>query len=958
MAVSLLLGGNLAIADDDPPAEQRLTEAVKLYDNGQYEQSRQLLREIEDSDLKTQDEKLQLQRYLSLTATAIAGVQDAWFQLGRGNLALEENRPDEARKHFQAVIENRFAPDDLKARAQARLKTHVAKTADKAKPSSQSVSPDTQKALDHASLVDILARENELLWQKAVASYKATAGKIRKAVNAEDFDEARRLLAVAKQTVELNRRYASPVTRYEDLRQQALDLEAFLEDEHRVFEEYLIKKQVDEVKQRETARMEHIRQNQQRQIDQLLEQAAELRKERRLEQAIQVLDQVLGIDPNHDQAKWMRETLEDLMMNIRDRDAVRERSRHSQDVYVSNDEANIPYNKDITYPKNWREITSIRRDTEAATESPETLEVRKRLQKTAPELRFDAEPFEEVINKLRALTGLNIVPNWSALEASAIEKDAEVSLRLDNVKFEKAMELILDNVGAGEVELAFEIDEGVIQISTKEDLSRKTVTRVYNVQDLIISVPTFRGREIDLNQIGQSQGQQGGLGGGRFVGRGGGQGGGGGGQGGQGGLFGGEGGEEDEDQGDLEDPLEPIVELIQETIDPESWREAGGNVGSISDLNQQLIVTQTSTAHAELRDLLKQLRQARALQIAVEARYITISRNWLEQIGVDLDVVLNNGNAGFDRTSIRDPNTNLPILVPRQFTRLGFTPGAPGGVGIGLPTRPFGQPFGQPGLVPQAQGAANNFTPIPLVNNTLDLAAPSDTNINGSLGSLVNSTPAFQIFGSFLDNIQVDFLLRASQVDKRSSNLDAPRLVLFNGQRATFESFIEQDYIAALTPVIGDNAGAFTPNVDTALTGRSLDVQATVSADRRYVTMTVRTFTRVTGDFRTVFFGGSQTVGSGFIELATQTTQQIRTTVSVPDGGTLLIGGLKLSGERDVDAGVPILSRIPILKRAFSNTSNVKDDQVLLILIKPTIIIQEEAEAEAFPTLSAAGSGF
>ena len=119
--------------------------------------------------------------------------------------------------------------------------------------------------------------------------------------------------------------------------------------------------------------------------------------------------------------------------------------------------------------------------------------------------------------------------------------------------------------------------------------------------------------------------------------------------------------------------------------------------------------------------------------------------------------------------------------------------------------------------------------------------------------------------------------------------------------------------------------------------------------------MTVRTFTTITGDFRTVFFGGSNTVGSGFIELATRTIQDVRTTVSVPDGGTLLIGGLKLASERDIDAGVPVLSRIPVLKRAFSNTSNVKDDQVLLVLIKPTIIIQEEAEAEAFPTLSAAG---
>jgi general secretion pathway protein D len=356
-----------------------------------------------------------------------------------------------------------------------------------------------------------------------------------------------------------------------------------------------------------------------------------------------------------------------------------------------------------------------------------------------------------------------------------------------------------------------------------------------------------------------------------------------------------------------------------------------------------------------LRDLLRQLRQSRALQIAVEARYITISRNWLEQIGVDLDVILNNGNAGFDRTTILNPATGNPVLVPREFTRLGFTPGAPGGVGITQPTQPFGHVFGQPGLVPGTGSvgpASGTLTPIPIVNNTLDLASPQNTNIAGSLGGLANTSPAFQIFGSFLDNIQVDFLLRATQIDRRSSDLDAPRLVLFNGQRATFESFIEQDYIAALTPVIGDNAGAFLPQVATALTGRSLDVQATVSADRRYVTMTVRTFTRVTGDFRTVFFGGSQTVGSGFIELATQTTQQIRTTVSVPDGGTLLIGGLKLSAERDVDAGVPVLSRIPILKRAFSNTSNVKDDQVLLILIKPTIIIQEEAEAEAFPTLS------
>ncbi len=822
-------------------------------------------------------------------------------------------------------------------------------------PAAEPKASENTRAIEQSRLVDELAHEQELLWQKAVATYKATERDISAAVNNNDFSEAHRRVAYGKNVIETNRRYASPASDYELYRQQARDLEAWVGDREREYNEQLILDQHRAIADREAETARNVQDQRQRQIDSLMSRAMELNKERRLLEAIQQLDQVLALDPKNDKAAWMKETLGDLVQNVRDREAKHERSTWIQEVIISNDEAGIPYNRDISYPKNWLELSARRKDTEAEGESEASLAARERLQKVAPELKFDGKTFEAVVEELRALTGLNIIPNWAALEAQAIEKDVEVNLKLNNVRFSQALELILNEVSAGEVELAFEIDEGIVRISTKEDLSRRRLTRVYNIQDLLITVPTFRGRQINLQNIGQNQ-QQGGLGGGRFLQGGGAGGGGGGGQGG-GGLFGGGGGDQgqEDDQDTGIDPMEPLITLIQETIDPESWRETGGNVGSISSLQQQLIVTQTSTAHSQLRDLLRDLRKSRALQIAVEARYITISRNWLEQIGVDLDVILNNGNAGFDRTTILDPATNNPILVPRQFVRNGFTPGAPGGVGINLPTQPFGQPYGQPGLVPAPGDIgphSGRFTPIPIANNTLDLAGPTNTNINGSLGSLANSTPAFQIFGSFLDNIQVDFLLRATQIDKRSSDLDAPRLVLFNGQRATFEAFIEQDYIAALTPVIGDNAGAFLPQVATALTGRSLDVQATVSADRRYVTMTVRTFTRVTGDFRTVFFGGSQTVGSGFIELATQTTQQVRTTVSVPDGGTLLIGGLKLSGERDIDAGVPILSRIPVLKRAFSNTSNVKDDQVLLILIKPTIIIQKEAEAEAFPSLS------
>jgi len=48
---------------------------------------------------------------------------------------------------------------------------------------------------------------------------------------------------------------------------------------------------------------------------------------------------------------------------------------------------------------------------------------------------------------------------------------------------------------------------------------------------------------------------------------------------------------------------------------------------------------------------------------------------------------------------------------------------------------------------------------------------------------------------------------------------------------------------------------------------------------------------------------------------------------------------------------VPVLSKIPILGRLFGNRSIVKDQRILLILVKPTIILQEEREAEAIAAM-------
>jgi type II secretory pathway component GspD/PulD (secretin) len=94
--------------------------------------------------------------------------------------------------------------------------------------------------------------------------------------------------------------------------------------------------------------------------------------------------------------------------------------------------------------------------------------------------------------------------------------------------------------------------------------------------------------------------------------------------------------------------------------------------------------------------------------------------------------------------------------------------------------------------------------------------------------------------------------------------------------------------------------------------------------------------------------GQTTTAGQaiGNLQLPTVKITELRSSVSVPDGGTLLVGGSKIYQQDDVESGVPILSDIPILKRLFNNRASDKGSETLLILVKPTIIIQSEKEAE------------
>ena len=136
--------------------------------------------------------------------------------------------------------------------------------------------------------------------------------------------------------------------------------------------------------------------------------------------------------------------------------------------------------------------------------------------------------------------------------------------------------------------------------------------------------------------------------------RGGGGGGGSGGGGGGGGApFGNPEGEPE--RKDREELIEQIVTIIQEQVDPEGWRDLGGDTGSLQELNGNLIITNTPRNHRAIEGLLNQLRTIRALQINVEARLLNVSMDWFEEIGLDLDLYFNTNDDMLSAAQATDP---------------------------------------------------------------------------------------------------------------------------------------------------------------------------------------------------------------------------------------------------------------------------------------------------------------
>src|SRR6185436_20139381 len=85
--------------------------------------------------------------------------------------------------------------------------------------------------------------------------------------------------------------------------------------------------------------------------------------------------------------------------------------------------------------------------------------------------------------------------------------------------------------------------------------------------------------------------------------------------------------------------FDSLIDLITSTVEHDSWMENGTGEGEIQPFptNLSLVISQTQRVHEQIADLLEQLRRLQNLQVTIEVRFIRLTDEFFERIGIDFD---------------------------------------------------------------------------------------------------------------------------------------------------------------------------------------------------------------------------------------------------------------------------------------------------------------------------------
>ena len=323
----------------------------------------------------------------------------------------------------------------------------------------------------------------------------------------------------------------------------------------------------------------------------------------------------------------------------------------------------------------------------------------------------------------------------------------------------------------------------------------------------------------------------------------------------------------------------------------------------------KLMALTTLQNHIKLAKILERFRKATGMMVTVESRFLDIQDNFLESIGINIG----NPQANFLPNTIPDIDGNGTALNPGyEFTDAG----------------------GEMNLRVASIGALSN----PLGSQV------NPFNLSGTGGG------TYQVNAINPDRFVLEALLTGVAKDQEIRRLNSPRVTAFNTQTAHTLVVNQAAYIQDLEVNQTGVIPVINPVIGVLNTGSILEVRPTISYDRKYVVLEIQpTLAEQIGESQALLnlSGGFTTVP---VQLPIVSVTKIKTTVNVPDGGTVLLGGLKREVKQKASIGLPALRRLPLANLFFGRNADAALRSNLFVLINTHITVVHEEEARLFGT--------
>ncbi|MGE3171131.1 MAG: hypothetical protein AB7O97_00810 [Planctomycetota bacterium] len=620
-------------------------------------------------------------------------------------------------------------------------------------------------------------------------------------------------------------------------------------------------------------------------MDLLLREAQMAFENRRFAHSRDVALKALDVDPSSPIAQDMVHAATKAARDQAADDYYNQKAKEIRSLLEAREELKVPYTKvlqldEATWERAQRRVGTV--DTRESID-PQDAAVWD-LVRTVPvgQLNYSEVDYLEVVQNLQTVTNVPIIITPQGRDVIGEESLTMTVELVSSITLDNFLDLMVQKA----TNLAWTVRNGVVVMGNKSEASGTIVSRVYNVMDLVFQRTQFlppRIRDIPGGDSFDETPRAGGEG--------------------------------DDKVSYIE--IADLVTNVQDATDPTYWENEGVSI-SPEDTGY-LIVKASPNMQRRIEGVLSDMRRFATPVVTIDSKFLTITRNFLQEVGVDFRGLGGAGNKGATAT-LDDVTNGLQNNASRGLDN--------GGTGDAA-ANPLAGAFFNDGGDGDVRGRSENF-------------------FASDLGRALSTDGGLTASWTWLDDIQLNMVLQAIEKQEEAEVVNSQILSVLDRERGHVAVINQTAYVRDFDVEVAQASFIADPKVDVIQDGIVLDVQPVIEQSRKYIVLnlnpTIAELTRPIPTFTTSLAGSTLPVT---LQLPNLTVTSFATTARVPDGGTVLLGGLRQVLTKERRAEVPLLARLPLLSFFFKQEGMADENRSLMVMVRAWITDIRDLENRA-----------